>query len=234
MARAHLGETIDIHAGAKDLKFPHHENEIAQSEAASGEKFVNYWIHGGLLKVEGQKMSKSLGNYIEAQEIGKRGFDPLALRYLCLTTHYRSELNFTWKSLEASQRALKHLCTEVSLWGPPGKEGCQDYEKAFLEAVSDDLDFPQALSLVWKMIKDPRPKSSSKKRSLLKMDKVLGLSLAKVQEVSLTAEIRKLVSGRERLRKKGRWEEADAIRKDLEKKGYFLEDTPRGTLVKKA
>ena len=233
MAKAHLGETIDIHAGARDLRFPHHENEIAQSEAANGKKFVNYWVHGGLLIVEGQKMSKSLGNYIEFAEIEEKGFNPLAFRYLCLTAHYRSEMNFTWAALDASQRALDRLYSEVSTWDPP-EIGCAEYDRGFLKAINDDLDLPKALTLVWKLVRDDQHPTAAKHRTLLEMDRVLGLAIDQVEHLEVPEAVKELVTERERLRNENSWLEADKIRDQLEQKGYLLEDTPEGTLVKRA
>lgn len=233
MAKVHLGDTLDIHAGARDLKFPHHENEIAQSEAANGKKFVNYWVHGGLLVVEGQKMSKSLGNYIDFREIEERGFNPLAFRYLCLTTHYRSEMNFTWNAFDASQRALERLYSEVSTWDAP-EIGCAEYDQAFAKAVNNDLDFPKALTLVWKLVKDDRFPTAAKHQTLLGMDKVLGLAIDQVEHLEISEKVRELIAERERLRDEGNWLEADKIRDRLQQGGYSLEDTPEGTVVRRA
>ncbi|PIZ41390.1 cysteine--tRNA ligase [candidate division WWE3 bacterium CG10_big_fil_rev_8_21_14_0_10_48_23] len=233
MAKVHLGETLDIHGGARDLRFPHHENEIAQSEAANGKKFVNYWVHGGLLVVEGQKMSKSLGNYIEFQEIERKDFNPLAFRYLCLTAHYRSEMNFTWAALDAAQRTLDRLYSEVSTWDPP-EVGCGQYDQGFLKAINDDLDLPKVLTLVWRLVKDKQFPTSAKHRTLLEMDKVLGLAVDQVEHLEIPDEVKRLVAEREQLRSDDNWLEADEIRDQLEQKGYLLEDTPEGTIVKKS
>ncbi len=233
IAKMHLGETLDIHAGARDLRFPHHENEIAQSEAANGKKFANHWVHGGLLIVEGRKMSKSLGNYIEFSELGERGFNPLAFRYLCLTTHYRSEMNFTWAALEASQRALDRLYAEVSSWDEPGV-GCAKYDQPFLAAVNNDLDLPKALTFVWRLVRDKRFPTAAKHRTLLEMDKVLGLAIDQVEHLEIPQAVKKLIAERERLRQEGSWIEADKIRDQLEGRGYLLEDTPEGTVVRRA
>lgn len=137
MSKKYLGDTFDIHGGGMDLKFPHHENEIAQSEAANGAPFVNYWFHTALLEVEGQKMAKSLGNFIEISQIKEKGFDPLALRYLFLTTHYRQKLNFTWEGLEAAQAALAGLRRQVTSY----KEITQ--RKSSERSSSSDLKTPR-------------------------------------------------------------------------------------------
>jgi len=246
MAKKYLsGErsrTIDIHAGAMDLKFPHHENEIAQSEAAYGTKFVNYWIHAGLLDVEGQKMSKSLGNYIEIHEIKDKEYNPLALRYLFLTVHYRDTLNFTWDGLGAAQTALKNLQsmvvslrrvgdTESSL-SADKLDKLDQYRSQFLEAINSDLAIPRALAITWEMLKSQIP-APDKLDLLLEFDKVLGLNLSKIPSSKLQAqipeEIKKLVDGREQLRKAGKWQKADEFRKKIEQAGFKVEDIPGGS-----
>ncbi|NIT04434.1 cysteine--tRNA ligase [Candidatus Saccharibacteria bacterium] len=233
MSREHLGETLDIHGGALDLRFPHHENEIAQSEAVSGKRFVNYWVHAGLLTVEGQKMAKSLGNYIRFDEIVQKDYYPLAFRYLVLTAHYRSELNFTWASLEAAQKALDKLRDEISTWDSPGRVGCAEYENKFEEMINDDLDIPGAVALMWELVKVKDLPTHSKMKTLLKMDKVFGLKLSEVGQVEVPEEVRKLIDERERLREEGNWEESDKIRDHVEQLGYRVEDSEEGPVVKK-
>lgn len=244
MSQKYLGKTIDIHAGAMDLKFPHHENEIAQSEAANNVKFVNYWVHAGLLEVEGKKMSKSLGNYIEIHEIKEKGFSPLALRYLFLTAHYRQKLNFTWKSLEASQRALERLyekTNELKAQSAKRKVTAQSvkfkkYKKDFLDYISDDLNVPQALALVWKMLKDKTLLPAEKYFLLIDFDKVFGFNLCKAglytKRERVPAGIKKLVAEREKLRKEKQWQKADEIRKKIEKLGWQIEDAKEGPIVR--
>ncbi len=243
MSRKYLGQPFDIHAGAMDLKFPHHENEIAQSEAAYETKFVNYWVHPGLLEVEGQKMSKSLGNYIEIHEITEKGFEPLALRYLFLTSHYREKLNFTWKGLEGARTALKNLRDLVinlrqvegseSMVSPVKLAKVDDYRQKFKEAITDDLAIPQALALTWEVTKSNIP-APDKLDLLFDFDQVLGLNLAHVSPVTyhISPEVQKLVDERETLRKAGKWQEADEIRQKIEQAGFTVEDTPGGPQVK--
>ncbi|EKE13352.1 MAG: hypothetical protein ACD_13C00025G0004, partial [uncultured bacterium] len=175
MSKQYLGDTFDIHTGGVDLLFPHHENEIAQSEGATGKKFVNFWMEGEHLLVNGEKMAKSLGNVFTLGDVTKKGFDPLALRYLFLTAHYRSKLNFTWESLEAAQNAIVNLKREVSTWDNP-KIGCAEFEGKFKEAANDDLNMPKALSIFWEMVKSDYP-TSAKHQSALVMNEVLGLGL---------------------------------------------------------
>jgi len=225
---------IDIHTGGVDHIQIHHNNEIVQSEAATGRPFVKYWLHGQHLLVNGKKMAKSLKNFYRLSDLEKRGFEPLDFRYLCLTVHYRTRLNFTWPSLEAAQSAYSALKQEISSWEEP-QVGCAEFEDNFLKAVNDDLNIPQALAVAWELIKCDCCSTSAKAASLLKMDEVLGLKLkdhlGKARKLPKT--ISELLLEREKLRKAGKWEEADKIRREMEKIGYMLEDTTKGTAVKK-
>src|SRR3990167_461944 len=218
--------TIDIHTGGVDLLFPHHENEIAQSEGATGKKFVNFWLEGEHLLVEGQKMAKRLGNIFTLKDVVDKGFDPLALRYLFLTAHYRSQLNFTWKSLEAAQNALNNLRGEVENWDTP-KVGCAEFEGNFKEAINNDLDMPKASSVLWEMVKSDYP-TSARHRSILSMDKVLGLGLDQVKGAELPKGAKELIARREQLRAEGDYEASDKMRKDLKSMGVEVEDTSEG------
>lgn len=226
MSIAELGESIDIHTGGVDLLFPHHENEIAQSEAATGKKFVNFWLEGEHLLVEGEKMAKRLGNIYTLSDISKKGFDPLALRYLFLTAHYRSKLNFTWKSLKSAQNALSNLRQEVSTWDDP-KVGCAEFEGNFKEAVGDDLDIPKAIAVMQEMTKSDYP-ASAKHQSILRMDEVLGLSLSEIKKGELPKGAKELIEKREEFRKSGKFEESDKLRKELLEMGVEVEDTAEG------
>ena len=227
MSMKYLGESFDIHTGGVDLLFPHHENEIAQSEAATGKKFVNFWLEGEHLLIEGEKMAKSLKNIFTLEDIIKKGFDPLALRYLFLTAHYRSKLNFTWKSLEAAQNALSNLRQEVSIWDDP-KIGCAEYEGKFKESINNDLDLPKALAVMWEMVKSDYP-TSAKHQSILKMDQVLGLGLEKLEKKELPKGAKHLIEKREDLRKEGKFGESDKIRMQLLELGVEVEDTEEGS-----
>ncbi|PIU02097.1 cysteine--tRNA ligase [Candidatus Shapirobacteria bacterium CG09_land_8_20_14_0_10_49_15] len=237
MSQKFLGQTIDIHAGAMDLKFPHHENEIAQSEAATGVKFVNFWFHGGLLTVDGQKMSKSLGNFIEMRQLVKKGFAPLAMRYLCLTAHYRSKLNFTWPSLQAAQTALRRLQSVVAdlkttnrqVLSPEKLAKADAYQKRFTALINDDLKIPEALALVWEIVKSNLP-GYDKHDLLVDFDQVLGLRLTaqtKVQQKVPPAAM-KLVAAREKLRQQQKWAAADKLRQQIESLGWQVKDTAAG------
>lgn len=232
MSMKYLGPTFDLHTGGEDNIFPHHECEIAQSEAATGKKFVNYWLHDRFLIVEGQKMSKSLKNYYRLEDIEQKGFNPLALRYLFLTSHYLSNMNFTWSGLEGAQNALNKLYKIIAEYGKPSGS-CPEFEDKFLEAINNNLNMPLALGCVWELIKSNCP-NPAKKASLLKFDKVLGLKLAEIkkEEVKVPEEIKKLAQDREKARQEKNWAEADKLRKKIEKNGYSIEDTPRGPKIK--
>ncbi len=231
MSMKYLGESFDLHTGAVDLVFPHHENEIAQSEAYTGKKFVNYFLEGEHLLVENQKMAKSLGNIFTLKDIEEKKINPLAFRYLILTTHYQSKLNFTWESLSASSNALNNLYSFASTLKEAGP-ACSDYEKRFLEAINDNLDLPKALSVVWELVKSDCPKSA-KARSLLLFDKVLGLGLETVINQPLPKEVENLLAMREKLRGENKFEDADKVRSEIEEKGYLLKDTKGGVEISK-
>lgn len=235
---AELGQPFDIHAGGVDLIFPHHENEIAQSEAASGKKLANYWLHGEHLLVENQKMAKSLKNFFTLQDLKAKGFNPLAFRYLMLTAHYRSKLNFTWESLRASQNALESIYSQIRNWDKP-KIGCAEFEEKFSNAINNDLNTPEALAVVWNLVKSEYP-SSAKAASLLKFDKILGLNIKKYlgkkenpPAGGLPSEIVKLLSARAEARLKKNWQKSDELRKKIEEFGYSVEDTPEGQKILK-
>lgn len=231
MSQENLGDTLDLHMGGVDLIFPHHENEIAQSEGKTGKDFVRYFVHGAHMLVDGKKMSKSLGNFYKLSDLEQKNFDPMVLRYLYLQTHYRQEMNFTWEALEAAQTALNKLRAEFISW-EEAKVGCAEFEQNFMDSVSTDLNIPKALSIVWEMIKSDYP-SSAKKRSLLKMDEILGLNLAKFQpgRIEVSSEVQKLVEKREELRKAGDFKGADKVRSEIEERGFMIEDSDDGSKI---
>jgi len=237
MSIKYLGDTIDIHTGGEDLIFPHNEDEIAQSEGASGKRFVNYWLHGGYLLVDNEKMSRSKGNVYTISDLEKKGFDPLSFRYLTMMTHYRAKMNFTWDALEAAQIAYKRLIDEVAGFKNP-KIGCAEYEEKFLEEINNDLNMSKALSVVWDLIKSGYP-DSAKAESIFRMDQVLGLDLEKAREkkkrikIIVPAQVKKLIGEREQLRKRGSYTQADHIRNKIKKLGYNIKDTEKGVEIEK-
>jgi cysteinyl-tRNA synthetase len=233
MSIKYLGIPFDIHCGGIDHIPVHHTNEIAEAEAAYGKKFVNYWLHGEFLLLDKEKMAKSAGTFITLDTLIEKGFNPLAFRYLCLTTHYRSQLNFSWESLEAAQNALNNLYQTISTYKAPYK-GPIEFENKFLEAINDDLDTPKALAIVWDLVKSPLP-TSAKIDCLFSFDRVLGLRLCEFwQEAKkIPKSIIKLVEQREAARKKQDFKKADQLRIKIKEKGYLVEDTPQGPIIKK-
>lgn len=249
MSMRYLGEHFDIHLGGVDLIFPHHENEIAQSEAASGEKFVNYWMHNEMLMVEGKKMAKSFGNYYTLRDLVEKGHNPIAIRYLLLATHYRQLQNFTFEGLDSARNALQRLydfmdrLTSVKSQKshPEVSEILKEAQKGFEEALDDDLNISEALGKIFDLVKeinkfidegDFSSQDAEKTLALMeRFDSVLGI--LKREELKLDEEVMELIAKREQARKKKRWEEADKLRKEIEALGIILEDTPEGTKWKK-
>ena len=230
-----FGSQYDIHGGAEDLIIPHHEAEIAQMESASGKiPLVRYWLHAAFLMVDGRKMSKSLGNFYTISDIMKRGFDPLVLRYLFLGAHYRDPLNFTWESLSAAQNGLGRLQTTVyglrqserTTLSDEKNEKVIEFREKFVSALADDLNTPKALAVMWEMIKSNIP-SEDKHDLAISFDEVLGLGLSKTQKLrksKIPSNIKILIAKRDKLRKEGRFEEADKIREKIKNLDYNIQD----------
>jgi cysteinyl-tRNA synthetase len=226
MAIRYLGPHLDIHTGGVDNIFPHHEDEIAQSEAAYGAPFVRYWVHGQHLLVDGVKMAKSTGNVYTLDHLEMRGFEPLAFRYLCATVHYRRRMNFTWEALAAAQRGLLRLRLHAQGEGrgSPNPSLAQRLRLLFWEAVCDDLNIPRALAVAWMVARSGLP-GPLRRQLLLEFDRVLGLGLDREAEpCELPQEVRRLVQRRRSLRRQGRFAEADAIRAELLGRGYEVRD----------
>ena len=243
MSMKYLGESFDIHVGGEDLRSTHHPNEIAQAESVTGKQFVKYWIHGTFLKVDGKRMGKSLGNVFTLADIENKGYDPLALRYLYLTSNYRDTLNFTWDSLKSAQTALnklrEHMVSLLSLrqrtmLSMEKGDKVDIYNKKFLEAINDDMDMPKAIAILWEVIKSNIP-SEDKYDLAINFDEVLGLRFAEITnpKLQITKEVNKLIETREKLRSENKFEEADKIRKDLEKEGFYLIDSANGPVIRK-
>jgi len=242
MSMKYLGETFDIHCGGADHPPIHHTNEIAQSEAATGKIFVNFWLHGAFLVFgKKMKMAKSEGEIVTVKTLIEKGFDPLAFRYLCLTAHYRSQLVFTWESLKAAQNALFTLREHMRRLSENLEKTkiktskAEEYRKKFLEAANDDLNMPKALTIVWKLVRNEKEMSNREKYELLlEFDKILALDLDReVTQEKLPQEIEELIKKREEARKKKDWETADKLREKIKKLGYLLEDTPKGVRWRK-
>lgn len=229
MAMKYLGKQIDIHTGGIDHIPIHHENEIAQSESATGQRWVNYWLHGEFLLVDGGKMAKSLNNFYTLDSLVERGYEPLAFRYLCLNAHYRTPLNFTWEGLNAAQTSLNRL--RQGYQNLAGDSGTPDSEllNKFVAAINDDLNIPLALSYAWEAV---RSGASGSKALLTKFDEVLGLNLAepaRQERQELPRELTQLLEERNQARAAKDWARSDQLRDELAAKGVSLKDTKEGT-----
>ena len=230
MAEKYLGEQFDIHTGGVDNIFPHHEDEIAQSEAAFGTQHVRYWVHAQHLLADGAKMAKSSGNVFLLDELISRGFDPLAFRYLCLTVRYRRRMNFTFNSLRAAEKALTNLRHRVWVWKnlPPLAQMPEDvpvWRDKFWSSVENDLDLPRALALTWDLVGSELP-AQGKLALLLEFDRIFGLGFETVPAAyDLPETVTAAVGRRASLREETEYTPADEIRADVLSQGYLVEDT---------
>ena len=248
MSMKYLGETFDIHTGGVDNIFPHHENEIAQSEAATGKKFVNYWLHCAHLLVNNEKMSKSKGNFYTLRDLLQKGYNPVAIRYLLLTTHYRDPLNFTEKSLKAAENTIRNyngFYSSLSFFKEgKGEDIEKEIEKAkngFIENLDDDLNISPALASIFNLIKFANKRISEGKFGEKEAEKVKKfleevdyvLCILEKKDEKIPEEYLELIKEREKARKEKNYKRADEIREYLKNKGIILEDTPYGTIWKK-
>ncbi|MDD5039899.1 MAG: cysteine--tRNA ligase [Patescibacteria group bacterium] len=231
MSVKYLGETFDIHCGGIDHIPTHHTNEIAQAEAVTGKPLAQFWVHGEFLVLKEKRMGKSEGNLITIQTLKDKGYDPLAYRLLCLGTHYRQKLTFSWEALDSAQRTLDNLYALTAGLGKPGTI-LATYEKKFIAAVNDDLNTPKGLAVVWDLLKSSEP-AESKKATLLKFDEVLGLKLAGAQPIVIPDTIKKISQERQAKRDVKDWQSADALRGQIETAGFSVDDTPAGSVIKK-
>ena len=255
MSMKYLGETIDIHCGGKDLLFPHHENEIAQSEGATGKPFVHYWMHNGHINVDNQKMSKSLGNFFTVRDISKE-FDLEAVRMFMISAHYRSPVNFSKEMIEQSKAALDRLYTARDNWTflldhAPERE-LNEAEQAltakgreavakFDEAMDDDLNTADAIGAIFELVKEgnlaitadtARAAIKSTLSTLKEMTDVLGI-LSREND-AIPDDIKALVEQRKQARAEKNWAESDRLRDEITARGFVLEDTPKGAKVRRA
>jgi cysteinyl-tRNA synthetase len=233
MSMKYLGDELDIHTGGVDLIFPHHENEIAQSEGTTSKKFVKYWMHNEWLLVDSKKMSKSAGNFYILRDIIERDMSPLAYRFWLLMANYRTRVNFTWEALEASETALKRLYRLYLDLGKETGKVSQEYQHKFKTYLSDDLDTPRALSLVWDLVKDEDVSNADKKATLLNFDEVLGLGFKEIKEEEIPKEIMKLSEEREEARQNKDFKKSDELRDKINSLGYEIEDSMDGQKVLK-
>ncbi len=233
MAISDLGNTIDIHMGGIEHISVHHPNEIAQSEGATGEKFVNYWLHNEHLTVDGEKMSKSEGTAYSVSELADKGYDPIALRYFFMQAHYRSKQNFTWEALDAASTALGRLRERVTELSEVGKGDIDlNYKEKFIAALEDDFNVPQALAVSWDMLKSDIT-NEDKKATILDFDQVLGLKLDESEDTVIPEEAKKLLDERAEARDGKNWELSDKLRNQLKEEfGLLVEDGEEGQRVK--
>ena len=239
MSNKYLGEVFDIHTGGIDLVPTHHENEIAQSKGCTGKIPARFWMHCEFLLIDGGKMSKSLGNTYLVQDIIDRGYEVLAYKMMCFTSHYRNKLNFTWEALEASQNALNRLRDGYKKHNEGSSKIdeniIEEYKTKFNEAINDDLNMPVAMSVIWEVVKNPN-KSKQLADLLLDFDKVLGIDIQKeeaIKEQKLPEEIEELIKKRKEARENKDWALSDEIRDKLKEKGYAVKDTKDGMTVEK-
>jgi cysteinyl-tRNA synthetase len=233
MSLSLLGERFDIHTGGADNVFPHHEAEIAQSEAVTGHRVVSIWMHGGLLMLSGARMAKSAGNFFRITELEEQGFDPLAFRYLALQAKYRAPLNFSTDGLSGADRALRQLRERVADWSDDGDQPIsEEWDARFRAAISDDLDLPAAMALVAELAHSSLPPAA--KASLLKRwDHVLGLDLDRAgSEKPLPLGAERLLAARERARAAKDFAKSDQLRDELASMGVSVIDTPDGQRIK--
>jgi len=249
MSKKHLGEQIDIHGGAKDLKFPHHENEIAQSEAISGKPFVKYWLHAGLLTINKQKMSKSLGNYIEIADVLKK-WEPRIIRMFVASSHYQSNLDWSEKNLFQAKKKLERIDEFVDKLKSQSAKRKTIAESAklvlqtqrqFEEVMDDNFNTPEALAVVFELIRTTNPRldknqiSKTQAKEILvffkEIDKIFNF-IFPAQKEKIPQTIKDFVEKREQLRKQKKWAESDNIRKEIERLGFEIKDTATGTTIK--
>ncbi len=237
MSMKHLGERFDIHTGGNDNKFPHHEDEIAQSEAAVGHQVVSIWVHGGFLQMAGQKMAKSARNIHRVTDLRDQGVDPLAYRLLCFGTRYRSEMDFSWDALEGTNRRLTQVRQRMAEWAAAERDGptpeAKDLDRRFREAVADDLDMPRAVTVLNETVSAMLP-DGDKYALLASWDAVLGLDLERLalETQEIPPEVRDLVAERDRAREAKDFARSDEIRDQLAAQGWEVMDTAEGTRVR--
>jgi cysteinyl-tRNA synthetase len=242
----YLGERFDIHCGGIDHIPVHHTNEIAQSEGATGHKWVNYWMHGEFLVFNQEKMSKSKGEFLTLNVLQKKGYSPMVYRYFCLGAHYRQQLSFSYEALEtakASYNRLRNKIIEIKTnreQSKPDKEFFEEVKNEFLEKINDDLNMPKALATLWKVLRTDKIGNKEKYELILDFDRVFGLNLEKAEEL-LSKEAQQkvdtelveiLVRERDEARKNKDWAKSDAIRDRLSKMGIEVRDSAKGTVWK--
>ena len=241
MAMKYLGNTLDIHCGGIDHVTIHHTNEIAQSEAATGEKYVNYWVHGEFLILRSGKMSKSGGTFVTVDVLKEKGYEPLAYRYLCLGAHYRTQLEFSYESMDSAAKSLKNLralaCGVKEAVHEPVQEtpNALTWIKRFTDAMQDDLNAPKALAVTWEAVRSDELSAPEKLVFLTFADSILALDLFKKEEntVEIPAEVQALLTARAEARAAKDWKKSDELRDAIAQAGYIVKDTPQGQKAEK-
>jgi cysteinyl-tRNA synthetase len=233
MAQKYLGDYFDIHCGGEDHIPVHHTNEIAQTEARVGTRLANFWMHGYFLLSNDAKMAKSAGEFLRLKALTDRGYDPLAYRYLCLTAHYRTQMNFTWDALDAATTALDRLRNGVYGLGAPDGPDAR-YVERFGAELNNDLNTPRAMAIAWEVLRGDLP-AATRKATLLVFDRVFGLKLAPWQpkNEAIPAEIQSLAAARAAARAAKQWAEADRLRRALHDTGWEMEDSADGYALKR-
>lgn len=234
MSIENLGEQIDIHTGGVDNIFPHHENEIAQSECYTGKQFVKYWMHNEWLLVNGKKMSKSAGNFYTLRDLIDKGISPLGYRMWLATAHYRTQTNLNIDALQGADIALKRLY-EAFRALPKDSNGLVDteYKSRFTAFMDDDLDTPQAMALLWELVKDEKISLADKRATMLDFDRVFGFRLKDLKEEEIPEGVNKLVAEREYAREQKDWGTSDRLRAKINALGYDVKDTSDGQKISK-
>ena len=233
MSMATLGEQIDIHTGGVDNIFPHHENEIAQSEGATGKPFAKYWMHNEWVLVDQKKMAKSAKNFYTLRDLTDAGIDPIAYRFWLLMANYRTRVNFVWEALEGAETALKRLYNLYNGLGDKVGKVNAELQNKFKSYIIDDLDTPRALSLLWDVFKDENISNADKKATVLDFDKVLGLGFDNIKEEKIPEKIKLLILEREKARLDKDFQKSDELRKEINSLGYEVKDTAGGQKVSK-
>lgn len=235
MSKKYLGQPFDIHTGGIDHIPVHHNNEIAQSEAAYDAPLATYWMHNEFMNASNEKMAKSKGNFFKLSELLDQAISPLTYRYWLLTAHYRSPVNFTFEAVHGAQNALIKLMKIVVSY-PKGGKVIPEYKDKFQTFINDDLNTASALAVAWELIGDTKQSESDKRASLLDFDRVFGLKLDTIPEPSteeVPEEILALGEAREEARKNKDWEKADALRKEIEDRGYMVKDGAGGVKIER-
>ncbi|MEX0933297.1 MAG: cysteine--tRNA ligase [Candidatus Paceibacterota bacterium] len=236
MAMKYLGETIDIHTGGIDHIPVHHTNEIAQSVCATGKEFARYWVHHEFIQMGTEKMAKSTEDFIRLETLINQGYSPFDYRYLLLQVHYRTPLSFSYESLRASRRARTRLIRQYAeLDSSDSADVHEEYKETFLRALNDDVNTAEALALMWKLLKDDRVASPTKKATLVFFDSLLGLGLdeglASRENDEIPEEIVVLAEERQKEKENGNYKKADSVRDEILRRGYVIKDTKEGFVI---